>query len=59
MSLNALMRWLKPREMVFFDLLESAAANAYQASQLFDLEFYLPNDMLVKIPSASRSCGAR
>ncbi|MBK6381696.1 MAG: DUF47 family protein [Chitinophagaceae bacterium] len=32
------MRWLKPREMVFFDLLESAAANAYQASQLFDLE---------------------
>jgi len=38
MSLNALMRWLKPREMIFFDLLESAAANAYQASQLFDLE---------------------
>ena len=38
MSLNALMRWLKPREMIFFDLLESAAANTYQASQLFDLE---------------------
>ena len=38
MSLNSLMRWLKPREMVFFELLESAAANAYQASQLFDLE---------------------
>jgi len=38
MSLNALMRWLKPREMVFFDLLESAAGNAYQASQLFDRE---------------------
>jgi len=38
MSLNALMRWLKPREMVFFDLLESAAGNAYQAAQLFDLE---------------------
>jgi hypothetical protein len=38
MSLNALMRWLKPREMVFFDLLESATANIYQASQLFDLE---------------------
>ena len=38
MSLNALMRWLKPREMVFFDLLESAAGNVYQASQLFDLE---------------------
>ncbi len=38
MSLNALMRWLKPREMVFFDLLESATGNAYQASQLFDRE---------------------
>lgn len=38
MSMNALMRWLKPREMVFFDLLESAAGNVYQASQLFDLE---------------------
>jgi uncharacterized protein Yka (UPF0111/DUF47 family) len=38
MSLNALMRWLKPREMVFFDLLESATANAYQAAQLFDRE---------------------
>ena len=38
MSLNALMRWLKPREMVFFDLLESAAGNAYQAAQLFDRE---------------------
>ena len=38
MSLNALMRWLKPREMVFYDLLESAASNVYQASQLFDRE---------------------
>ena len=38
MSLNALMRWLKPREMVFFDLLEAATANAYQAAQLFDRE---------------------
>ena len=38
MSMNALMRWLKPREMVFFDLLESAASNAYQAAQLFDRE---------------------
>ncbi|WP_026853706.1 DUF47 domain-containing protein [Geothrix fermentans] len=38
MSLNALMRWLKPKEMVFFDLLESAAANTYQAAQLFDRE---------------------
>ncbi|WP_306592057.1 DUF47 domain-containing protein [Geothrix sp. 21YS21S-4] len=38
MSLNAVMRWLKPKEMVFFDLLESAAGNAYQAAQLFDRE---------------------
>jgi len=38
MSMNSLMRWLKPREMVFFDLLESAAGNVYQASQLFDRE---------------------
>lgn len=38
MSMNALMRWLKPREMVFFDLLESATGNAYQAAQLFDRE---------------------
>lgn len=38
MSLNALMRWLKPREMVFFDLLEAAAANILEASQLFDRE---------------------
>lgn len=38
MSLNAVMRWLRPREMVFFDLLESAAGNVYQASQLFDRE---------------------
>lgn len=38
MSMNTLMRWLKPREMIFFDLLESAASNVYQASQLFDRE---------------------
>ena len=38
MSLNAVMRWLRPREMVFFELLESAASNVYQASQLFDRE---------------------
>ena len=38
MSLNALMRWLKPREGVFFDLLEESAGNAYQAAQLFDRE---------------------
>lgn len=38
MSLNALMRWLKPREMVFFELLEASAANILEASQLFDRE---------------------
>lgn len=38
MSLNTLMSWLKPREMVFFDLLEAATANAYQAALLFDRE---------------------
>jgi predicted phosphate transport protein (TIGR00153 family) len=38
MSLNALMRWLKPREMVFFELLEGSAANILEAAQLFDRE---------------------
>lgn len=38
MSLNSLMRWLKPREMVFFDLLEGAAANILDAAHLFDRE---------------------
>lgn len=36
MSLNAVMRWLKPRETVFFELLEAAADNAHKAGQLFD-----------------------
>jgi uncharacterized protein Yka (UPF0111/DUF47 family) len=38
MSVNALLRWLKPRETVFFDLLEAAADNAFQAAVLFDRE---------------------
>ncbi|HXC15829.1 MAG TPA: DUF47 family protein [Holophagaceae bacterium] len=38
MSLNSLMRWMKPREMVFFDLLEGASANILNAAQLFDRE---------------------
>lgn len=38
MSLNSLMRWMKPREMVFFDLLEGAATNILDAAQLFDRE---------------------
>ena len=36
MSLNAVMRWLKPRETVFFELLEAAADNAHEAAKLFD-----------------------
>lgn len=36
MSLNAVMRWLKPREMVFFDLLDEAAANVLASAQFFD-----------------------
>ncbi|MDR3673056.1 MAG: DUF47 family protein [Holophaga sp.] len=39
MSLNSLIAWLKPREMVFFDLLESSVANLLKASQLFEQEF--------------------
>jgi uncharacterized protein Yka (UPF0111/DUF47 family) len=38
MSVNSLLRWLKPRETVFFDLLEAAADNAFQATVLFDRE---------------------
>jgi uncharacterized protein Yka (UPF0111/DUF47 family) len=38
MSVNSFLRWLKPRETVFFDLLESAAQNAYEASVLFERE---------------------
>ena len=38
MSLNALMRWLKPREVAFFELLEAAAGNVQAATQLFDRE---------------------
>ncbi len=38
MSLNALLKWLKPREMVFFDLLEGATANLAAAAQLMDRE---------------------
>jgi len=37
--LNSLIAWLKPREMVFFDLLESSVANLLKASRLFEQEF--------------------
>jgi hypothetical protein len=36
MSLNALVRWLKPREMVFFDLLEASATNVLEAAKYFE-----------------------
>lgn len=36
MSLNSLMRWIKPHEQIFFDLLEASAANALAAARLFD-----------------------
>jgi uncharacterized protein Yka (UPF0111/DUF47 family) len=39
MSLNTIMSWLKPREMVFFDLLEASARNLLEASRLFEREF--------------------
>ena len=38
MSLNSLVRWLKPREMVFFDLLEASAQNVLEGAKLFDQE---------------------
>jgi len=39
MSLNSLIAWLKPREMVFFDLLEGSAKNLLEAARLFEREF--------------------
>jgi uncharacterized protein Yka (UPF0111/DUF47 family) len=39
MSLNSLIAWLKPREMVFFDLLEGSVSNLLEASKLFEREF--------------------
>jgi hypothetical protein len=39
MSLNTLISWLKPREMVFFDMLEASVNNLLEASKLFEREF--------------------
>ena len=39
MSLNSIISWLKPREMVFFDLLEASVGNLVQAAELFEREF--------------------
>src|SRR5512141_1689228 len=38
MSLNAILRWLKPHEMVFFDLLESSVGVVHESTKLFDQE---------------------
>ena len=39
MSLNSLISWLKPRELVFFDLLEASVANLLETAKLFEREF--------------------
>ena len=39
MSLNSLISWLKPREFVFFDLLEASAANLLDSAKHFEAEF--------------------
>jgi len=35
MSLNAIVRWIKPREMIFFDLLERSADNLCESVRFF------------------------
>ncbi|NTV72964.1 DUF47 domain-containing protein [Geothrix sp. 21YS21S-2] len=39
MSLNSLISWLKPHEMVFFDLLEASASNLVDSAKHFEAEF--------------------
>lgn len=39
MSLNSLISWLKPREFVFFDLLEASASNLLDSARYFTSEF--------------------
>jgi uncharacterized protein len=39
MSLNSIISWFKPREMVFFDQLEASAGNLLEAARLFEKEF--------------------
>jgi uncharacterized protein Yka (UPF0111/DUF47 family) len=36
MSLNSLISWLKPREIVFFDLLDASVANLLEAAHTFE-----------------------
>jgi predicted phosphate transport protein (TIGR00153 family) len=44
MSLNSLIAWLKPREMVFFDLMEASAKNLLAAARLFEQGFVSKED---------------
>ena len=44
MSLNSLISWLKPREMVFFDLLEASVGNLLESARLFEREFVSRNN---------------
>ena len=44
MSLNSLISWLKPRELVFFDLLEASVTNLLETSKLFEREFHSRED---------------
>jgi len=37
MSLNAILKWIKPREAVFFDLLEKSASNVMETAKAFDM----------------------
>jgi predicted phosphate transport protein (TIGR00153 family) len=39
MSLNSIIGWLKPRELIFFDMLEASVGNLLEASRLFEKEF--------------------
>jgi uncharacterized protein Yka (UPF0111/DUF47 family) len=39
MSLNSLISWLKPHEMVFFDLLEASVSNLLDSAKHFEAEF--------------------
>jgi len=39
MSLNSLINWFKPHEMVFFDLLEASAGNLLDSAKHFEAEF--------------------
>nr|WP_320132999.1 DUF47 family protein [uncultured Holophaga sp.] len=36
MSFNAILKWIKPREVVFFDLLEQSASNVLESARAFD-----------------------